>query len=105
MESVTSHLWAQDFNLNLNHSYSESVYHRTIVHFFSLIKSDDIWGSVLHVVGIPRPFLFSLSRLLSLNAVIPLLHSMFHFEGILLRGLMNHLLTLLSSVFLLSKIS
>lgn len=38
VESVTSHLWAQDFNLNLNHSYSESVYHRTIVHFFFIDK-------------------------------------------------------------------
>lgn len=50
-----------------------------------------------------HPFLFSLSLLLPLNAVIPLSHSMFRFEGVLLRGLMNHLLILLSSVFLLSK--
>ena len=53
VESDTSHIQGHRIlTLNLNHSYSESVYHKALTHFCSERKSDEVWRNAWHIADV-----------------------------------------------------
>ena len=72
-ESDTSHIQGHRIlTLNLNHSYSESVYHKALTHFCSERKSDEVWRSAWHIADVQWVFVSAAGPDASVNAVTPI---------------------------------